>query len=186
MQIDELTAILYGYDGFEDYFDREKYMYYIESMKNFDIDPYKFIFINNEYEIHVKNNVYKSAYHFLKDNMNHFDNKCFTDFMMNKTAIENNDLERLAQYSDFNKGYIYIYIPSSGKYEYYSTNNHYNIVKKLIENKVPFRYHNHDYECTTIYYVNNIDGVYKLHDPNDYVTNDDITNANIFSLIELV
>lgn len=183
MNQNSVLDIIYGYQ--KDCLYDEDIRELIHSGKSFILgDIYTFILINDEYEIHVNGKVYTDEFQFFIDFDNDFDSSIYQSSFSYKKAVENNDFDALMKYAHFNKGSIFVYDKIEKNYELFKTDNHMETIKLLVEYKVPFRYVEQDYECSNIFYINNIDGVYKLHDPFFFSTPEDIPYLDIFKLIQ--
>lgn len=152
--------------------------------ENFECHGYKFVYDNGEYTAYKGNLVFKCAYEFLLyDDEKHFSNKTYVSNLIN--IIHNNDIETFIKRAVLEKGSIFIFNTFKNEYVRHAPTDWYDTITLLIDNKVPFRYIDHD-ENENIYHFNSISGEYKLYDPFENYTQADINNTKIFEILSLI
>lgn len=154
----------------------------VKNCEKLEYSSISFIWKNDEYVAILDNVEYSSIYDIVKiDDDDLFCKSSYLDEYFDIDFIINNsDFENLMKIIKIQNGCFYLYNKETNNFK---RNDFYDL-DIIIKLKVPFRYtYIHKFKDDKVIYCNNINGEYKLFSPADFITDDDIKNIDIYSIL---
>lgn len=154
--------------------------------KDFVIGDYYFTKLKIGWQIYcnINKKYFDNIHEFYKnDNDHYFDQSDYLcSYFDIKKIVENNNFNDLILYNEIWEAGVWLYNIEKGEYIEKGDD-----LKKVIENKLPFRYLTEDYDGGDEIYIhcNIIDGKYKMYIPFEYISKEDLDNVKLSYIMDL-
>lgn len=185
----ELIKTIFNYDNLDIYWERytESTIKMIDNKQNFKLYGIEFIYSNGCYDVYKESKLLERPI----DLFMHSNGLINSYFYIHKylkinEIVKNNDFEKMIEYILIKQCLMYEYNGEYFDYYHYKNMSKYEFEKLLrekINKRIPLRFEILD---DRFYSISNINGVYMIYDPLNYISNEDIYYLDIEKVMDTI